>query len=390
MTEQSTFAKAFALAVSIAALSCGSDNTGPKPSDAGAPDGPTQPLVGGKLGAALASAAAAANSAGPSAKGKSGDPSAPPENGVYGPGEADKALPRDKTPKVDVIAEGVDPKVNFAMKLDAPELKTVVAVGIRINQSQLPPLDFALAIKPDKPKGDKGDKGTEKPKDGTPSGPTHMAATVTGVTVSAAGAPKEFADTVAKFKGTVVRYDLTSTGAATGFAVEAPKDAGEGLELVLDALLDAVSMWNVPLPSKPIGKGGYWIVGDRAKAAAGIELLRYRVFTVQDVTDAGVTLSMDIRQYSADQKIKLDAGGGSKTEYGIEAFESQGKGTLVWKADSFLPLRGDFSEKVAAKLGGAGAPQGRGAPVVQTQVTGSIGGGAAAPPASSAAPGKKP
>ncbi len=371
------------LVASIAVVSCGPDKD-VKPIDAGAPDAPNQPIVGGKLGAALASAAAAAGSSGP-AKGAAKGDDAPPENGIFAAAEADRRHPKDAPPKIDVISEGADPKVQLTPKLDAPEQKVTVNVGLRLNQNRLPPLDFALSIKPDKPKGD-------KPKDGAAAaGPVRLAATVQGATVPASTpVPKEFSDTLAKLKGTVVRYDLTPVGAATGFAVEAPKGAEEGLEVVFDALIDAISMFTVPVPPKPVGKDGLWIAGDRAKTAAGVEVVRYRVFKVTSIDEGGVTLSVDIRQYAAADKLKLDTAPGQKSEMPMDAFESQGKGTAVWKADAFLPVRGDFSERLGARLAspqGAQQQQGQRAPVVQTELTATIGGGA---PATPAAPEKKP
>lgn len=377
MSLGSRFAKWCALAASIAAVSCGSDKD-LKPVDAGAPDAPNTPIVGGKLGAALASAAAAAGSNAP-AKGAAKSEDQPPENGIFADGEADRRQPADAPPKVDVISEGSDPKVQLSQKLDGAEQKVTVNVGLRLNQNRLPPLDFALSIKPDKAK----DAAADNPKDGAAAAaPVRLAATVVGATVPpSTPVPKDFNDTVAKLKGTVVRYGLTPAGVATGFAVEPSKDAEAGLEVVFDALVDAISMFTVPLPSKPVGKDGYWIVGDRAKTAAGLDVVRYRVFKITGADDSGVTMSVDIRQYAASNKVKLDTAPGQKTEMPMDAFESQGKGTLVWKADAFLPVRGDFNEKVGARIATpqGGQQPGRGA-VVQTELVSAIVGSAPATP----------
>lgn len=375
----SRFARVCGLVASIAVVSCGSDKD-VKPIDAGASDAPSQPIVGGKLGAALASAAAAAGTSGPAKGAPKGD-DAPPENGIFAAAEADRRHPKDAPPKIDVISEGADPKVQLTPKLDAAEQKVTVNVGLRLNQNRLPPLDFALSIKPDKPTADKPKEGAAAP------GPVRLAATVQGATVPASTpVPKEFTDTLAKLKGTVVRYDLTPTGVASNFAVEAPKEAVEGLEVVFDALIDAISMFTVPVPPKPVGKDGFWIAGDRAKTAAGVEVVRYRVFKVTSVDEGGVTLSVDIRQYAATDKLKLDTAPGQKSEMPMDAFESQGKGNAVWKADAFLPVRGDFSERLGARLAApqGAQQQGQRAPVVQTELTATLGG--AAP----AAPEKKP
>src|SRR5262249_24090407 len=161
-------------------------------------------------------------------------------------------------------------------------------VSLRMGQNRLPPVDFALAIKPEK-----------KAKDAPADAPTKIAATVTAATLpSTAGIPKELIDEIGKLKGTVIRWDLTAAGAASSFAVELPKGAGEDVGLVIDSLIDTMSMMMVPLPAKPVGKDAYWIVADRAKSAVGLELLRYRVFKVLKIEGDAVTLSIDIRQYS--------------------------------------------------------------------------------------------
>ncbi|MEZ4308205.1 MAG: hypothetical protein R3F14_09190 [Polyangiaceae bacterium] len=375
MTARSRLVSSCVLATCLALVSCSGDS-GPKPADAGVPDASNQPVVGGKLGAAIASAAAAGTG---SAKAKSADPNEPPESGIFAEGEADKRQPRGGPPKVDVLSDGVEPRVQLANKLDAAETKTSVTVGMRMGQGvRLPTVTFELSIKPEKAKGDKAAEEKDA------AGPAHVAATVTGVSVSPSQpVPKEMGDAIAKLKGTVLRWDQTAEGVVTAQATELPKDAGEGLELIVDSLADTVGTMIAPVPSKPVGKDAYWIVGDRAKTAVGVDVVRFRVFKVMGIENGQVTLSVDVRQYAADKTLKLDGGGGQKQEMVMELFDSQGKGTLVWKAESFVPVRGDVKVGLGARLAG-GPPGGRGGPVVQTELTGAI-----APPAS-ATPDKKP
>lgn len=359
------------LAASLFFTACSGDG-GNKPTDAGAPDASSkEPVVGGKLGAVIASAAAGSTAA---PKAKSKDPNEPPENGIFAAGEADLRQAKTAPPKIDILSEGADPKINLTYKLTAAEQKVSVTVGMRMGQgARLPTVTFDLSIKPEKAKDD-------KPKEGTPAPPARLAATVTGVGVPPAQPlPKELGEAIGKLKGTVVRWDLSPTGAASNYAVEAPKDAAAGLELILDALVDTLSTSTLVTPGKPIGKDGYWIVADRAKTAVGLDVVRFRVFKILSVDNGNVTLSVDIRQYSADPVLKLDSGAGQKQEMPMEMFESQGKGQIVWNADTFLPNSGEVKEGVGAKL--AGGQGGRSA-VVQTELTGQI--------APTAAPAKKP
>lgn len=362
------------LAAPLALLSCGPDNTS-KPADAGVPDAPQGPIVGGRLGAAIASAAAASSSSAAAKQKSAGD--APPENGVFAAGEADKRQPKDAPPKIDLLSEGEGTKVQLANKADLPEQKSSVTVSVRVGQQRTPSIDFALSIKPEKSK--------EKPKE-PPSGaapPVRMAATVTGATLpSMQGVAKEAADQIAKLKGTVIRYDFAAGGIASNYAVELPKGAGEGLDLVLDALVDALGLMTVVLPPKPVGVGAYWIVGDRGRSAVGItpggiNVVRYRVFKVQKIEGEVVTLALDLRQYAADQSVKVD-NGGQKADLGLEAFDSQGKGTVVWSPSATLPLSGELSPHVTMGLAAPGAPPGRG-PRVQVELAAKIVDGGAAP-----------
>lgn len=374
MMLRARFVPSCLLALTFALTACGSGDSGPKPADAGAPAVPSGPVVGGKLGAAIASAAAAGTAA-PKAKSTSGDE--PPENGIFTPEEAEKRQPKDAAPKLDVLGDGAEPRTALALKLDGSEQKTTLTIGMRMGQGmRLPTVEFALSIKPEKATGD-------PPKEGAPPAPTRVAATVTGTSLPGSQPlPKELTESIAKLKGMVVRWDLSADGVWRNSAVELPKDAGAGLELVIDALVDMLSALTAPLPSKPVGKDAYWIVSDRARAAVGLDVLRYRVFRVQAIEGDRVTLSVEIRQYAADAKLKLDGGAGEKADMPMEQFDSSGKGTIVWTAGTYLPAGGEISEAVRARV----AAGGNRAAMVQTELSGRLGGAAAAPAASATKP----
>jgi hypothetical protein len=73
------------------AAGCDSEKKNDGAADAGAQEaGPQQPVVGGKLGAALASAAAV--SAAPQPTGSAAE--GPPEGGVFAPGAGARTLPQ--------------------------------------------------------------------------------------------------------------------------------------------------------------------------------------------------------------------------------------------------------------------------------------------------------
>ncbi len=379
MTHAPRLVRSCLLAASLALAACGSDNH-PKPADAGAPDPGKEPVVGGKLGAAIASAAAQSTAAPVKAKAQDGDQ--PPENGIFPPGEAEKRQPKDGPPKIDVMSDGDGAKVQLAYKLDAAEVKTTITAGLRMGQGRLPSIDFALSIKPDKPKEKAGDKPKDKPADapGGAAAPVHLVATVTGATLPGSqGAPKDAVDEIAKLKGATIKYDLTAAGQTSNFVIDVPKGAQEGLRPVLEALANAISLFTVALPPKPVGLGAYWIAAERAKGDAGLDVLRFRVFKILKIEGDVVTFSMDVRQYSADQKVKLQDQGGEQ-ELVLNAFESKGTGALIWKADSFLAQKGDATQDMSARVTPPGQPPAQPGQrpqglMLQSQVTASLGGG---------------
>ncbi|MFO0592132.1 MAG: hypothetical protein U0441_31605 [Polyangiaceae bacterium] len=374
MIHASRFLRSCLLGLSLALAACGSDEK-PKPADAGAPDPGKEPIVGGKLGAAIASAAAQSSATPAKAKSAQGDE--PPESGIFAPGEADKRQPKGAAPKIDVMSDGEGNKVQLAYKLDAGEVKTTISASLRMGQGRLPEIEFALSIKPEKPK-DKADK----PKDEKAEAPasTPLVATVTGVSVPAGqGAPKEAVDEVVKLKGATIKYDLTAMGAVSNVAIDVPKGAQEGLRPVLEALANAMSLFTVALPPKPVGVGAYWIASERAKGDAGLDVLRFRVFKVLKIEGDVVTMTMDVRQYSADQTVKLQDETGAQ-ELTMNAFDSKGSGAVVWKADQFLAQKGDAQQDMAARVTPPGQPpaqpgQRQQGLMLQSQLTAKLGGG---------------
>lgn len=374
------------VAASLATVSCGSDDK-PKSPDAGAPEQGKEPVVGGKLGAVIASAAAQGTAAATATAKSAQQGNQPPETGVFAPGEADKHQGKDAPPKVDLMSEGEGNKVQLAYKLDVAEVKTTIQTSLRMGQARLPPLDLGLSIKPEKDAKDKDAK--DKPKDA--AGVVHLVATITSATLAnAQGAPKDAVDEIAKLKGATVKYDLAANGGTSHFVVELPKGAKEGLRAIVESLASAIGLLTVPLPAKPVGLGAYWIAAERAVGDVGLDVVRFRVFKVLKIEGETVTLSMDTRQYSADQVVKLEDDTG-KQELALNAFESKGAGSLLWKADGLIAQKGDFTQDMQARVTPPGqppqqGPQGqRGGLMLQSQLQAAVGGGM-----STGAPAKKP
>lgn len=318
--------------------------------DAGAVDsGPPKPVLGGKLGAAVA----AAESGQSAPRSSSGAASGPPESGIFGSVAANAALPPNTPVKIELLGEGSDPKFALTPTLK-DEQKVVLTVSVRLGpQSALPSVDFALLFKIDKPK-EKGDKSKG---DSDKAGPVQVIATVTGATPAKeqpGQLPKELSDAIAKLKGSEIRYQLTPEGASVNVTSTLSKDADPALGSGMKALTETVTLMTVPLPQKPLGVGGYWMATDRS-TSFGVEVIRYRVFKVEKIEQGRATLALDTRQYATTGSI--DLGGASNGPVQFNQFESQGKGEIEWTASALLHPRSQVLQRLMAQMGGPkGAP----------------------------------
>ena len=350
--------RAAGLSVSIVALGllssgCKDDKT-IAADDAGVDDaGPTKPLLGGKLGAAVAAAESSGRQ--PAAPNTSGD--GPPEAGFFPPGGADKALPPGAPAKVEVLGDGAEPRVALVTTPPSEQQARVIA-GYRMGpQQSLPAFDFSLAIKVEKPKGT--DEKPEAPQ---------VVAKILSVQIPGAGGklPKELTNGLEKLKGGEIRYRLTSDGAMLDMTTSVPKDKDKTpnpeiaplLDLAMRGLVEAVSLVTVPLPTKPVGVGGYWIATDRAMSF-GIDVVRYRVFKVMKIEKDQATLTVDTRQYAVSNSIDLGAIAQNQ-KIVAERFDSQGKGTVSWVSSQIVPTSSEVSQRTTVTIGGGpkGQPKG--------------------------------
>ena len=360
------FAVAFA-AVSLLGLAAGCEEEKKNesgPADAGLDAGP-QAIVGGKLGEAVAAAAAGSAAARPPANAGAGpgqgqgqgQGDGPPESGVFAPGASEAVLPKATPYTLEMLGEGSEPRARLAPRIDPKaEQKRSVVIGVRSGQQQgLPSFDIELALKPEKPKDDKAKAGEGAP---PPTG-TAISAKVLSVLPAAmglGGPPKELTDIVGKLKGSVIRYRLSPTNAMSELTLEPAKGADAGIAPLLDALAEAISVLNAPLPDKPVGVGAYWMVADRALwPGAKIPILRYRVFKVTKIEGEAVTFSVDTRQYAEEGVAKLSTGR-EDIQTTIDAFQSSGKGTLVWEPGALAPREAELTQQVQARLVPPGAP----------------------------------
>jgi hypothetical protein len=326
--------------------------------DAGATDAGAGPVLGGRLGAAVA---AAANGA-PSDGGTSSD-GGPPETGIFTEAAANAAQAPGAPPKVELLGEGSEPRVALAYALPSGgERKVGMLVSVRVMQQVVPPLAVDLVFKTDKP------KDAKKKDEAAAAEPPLVTVKIKDIKPVRGELPKE----LAKVKDVVIRYHEQPNGALTDIATELPKDADAGIELIAGAIVDGLTAMITPLPSKPVGVGGYWMITDRARLT-GVDVVRYRVVKVQKLDGKNATLSVEVRHYAANTNLGLP-GLPKDLNVSLEKFDSQGKGEVEVGAEPFAPVSSHVQLALGAllKTPGQQAPPGRQA-VVQTEVTASIG-----------------
>jgi hypothetical protein len=356
-------ALSFGLFVALGLAGCADEKKAPAAdADAGVVQGPQKAALGGKLGAAVA----AAESGQGSAPSKNGD--GPPESGVFAPGLADKAQPPGAPAKVELLGDGKEPRVLLAPS-PADEQKETVGLSVRLQQQSAITVECTLALKVDKPKEEKKtDKKADGPKSWRVLG--KLATLSTG-----AQTPRDVSEKFAKLKGTELRYTLAPDGSLADFAYTLPKDAEPATEIVLKGISEAASLSMPPLPQKPVGVGGYWIVTDRASTLL-LDVVRYRVYKVEKIEPNRATLSVDVRQYAVKEQVDLGAlAGGQKLS--VQQFQSTGKDKIEWTAAGLLPVRGETSQRMAfagSLPSGAPGPQADQTAIVQIEVSAKLSG----------------
>jgi hypothetical protein len=279
---------------------------------------------------------------------------------VFSASEAAAALPKDVPYKIEVIGDGSEPRARLAPKIDPKsEQKLDITLGLRMGGPQgLPNLELGVSFKAEKPADAPKEGAAARVASTASAAPTRVIAKITSAmlaSMSIGGPPKQLADALAKLKGSALRYELSPANAVSNLQFELSKDADPGLQPLIGALGEAITLLTPPLPDKPVGAGAYWMVTDRVVASgAQLPVLRYRVFKIEKVEGGVVSLSVDTRQYAEGADLKLPSPNGEVTMT-IDRLDSSGKGTLTWSPSSFVPGVADASQRLQALLVPPGA-----------------------------------
>lgn len=378
------------LALVVVALGAfaGCEDEASKPAPAtSASAAPTGPVLEGALGEAAADLAKKSDkpAAAPSA-GADG----PPPNGLFPAGGADRAHPAGAPPKVEVMTEGSEPRLQLGASRAEGKQDTVLVVAISSGQNQaLPPMAVRLSVAPQGAKDAKPKKAdAAAPAAEAPPADTTVVAEITEAAVAGmqpGSIPKQLADEIGKLKGSTITW-LLGAGGPSRIEHTLAKGADPGLDIALEAIEESLGAFLIPTPTKPVGEGATWMVTDRA-SSMGVDGVRYRLVKVESIDGDRATLGVTIRKYGATDKLDLPLGP-QMAAASLEAIDAQGKSQLVLVPKAWLPDSGEVSSRLAASLappGGRnpGAQQQQQRAQVQLEVAGQL-----RSPASLAASGK--
>ncbi|MCC6216523.1 MAG: hypothetical protein IT376_16795 [Polyangiaceae bacterium] len=312
--------------------------------------GPEKPAIDPAVAKAMAAAEKAGQAAG-------GDGAGPPETGVFGPGLADKELPRGSAAKVTLGNAGAAPKVRLVAPAPGTKATFAFEISRKLRGAAQPPFELTLSLELPKPKAD------------APATP--LLAGVLGIAKAAwpaAGVPKEEAAKVAKLKGSRVAFGLGATGGLGEPRTELSKEAAPELIEVAAHLGELFGDFLLPFPAEPVGVGGYWMATTR-ESVSGVEVLSFRMIKVRALREGAAELEVSGKRYAVGPR--FDAGDVPKElgELSLEQLQAQSQGEVVVSTTTGLPASGTTTQVFIAVLSASGAPGKQLAPI-QLQTTG--------------------
>jgi hypothetical protein len=258
---------------------------------------------------------------------------APPLDGVFAPGAADKELARGAVPKITLGSDGADPKVQLGASKTPAKLSGTIQVAVQSDPRQgALPILLGITVEPKKGEA-RGDKPAAQ----------LVTARITSAKIDTTGIPKEVDEQIGKLKGSKVEYSILPNGAASGMHLDVAKGAPED---IVHSLADALGLLTIPYPDKPIGAGGYFMVTSRDELM-GLDLVTYRMIKVKEVTPEGVTLDVNTKRYSASRKLELP-GMPPEVDKTLFQFDAAAEGTVRVTPGALLPGTGEVNSVLGA------------------------------------------
>jgi hypothetical protein len=279
----------------------------------------------------------------PSAAGDNG----PPPTGVFAPGVADTRHARGVPTKVDVAADGSEPRVSLAPAAGAPaEAARSTSYGpaklqVVLQRGRNPvAIDYDLLL------------GPAKKDDG---GPDWLVGNVKKAVPSRAlgQPPPGLEKDIAGLDGTEMRVQWTPDGRESDLQVRAGKAARAELEPFPQSAAEALVLATVPLPTRPIGVGAQWIAETRM-LLAGVDVIAYRAFRVKSIDGDRLHVTLDVKAYATSKDVQLP---GVPTGATLEQFEAQSQGELEVVRGEVLARKSDVQQRLIMVFSAPGGTQ---------------------------------
>jgi hypothetical protein len=280
----------------------------------------------------------------------------PPPTGVFAAGVADQKHARGAPTKVDVVAEGSDPRVSFAPSgaasgkdagAGASEAASPSSYGpalMKVVQQRGPrsgmAVDYALAL------------GPAKKDDG---GPEWLVADVKRAMPSKdlGQLPPGLDKDIASLEGTQFRVRMTPDGRESELQNRPGKASKTELDWVAQGAAEALVFSTVALPPKPVGVGGQWIAETRMPLW-GLDVVAYRAFRVKSIEGDRVHLTVDVKAYGTSNDVQVPGVPKGAT---LEQFEAAGQGEIDLVRGEVLARKAEVQQRVVMVFALPGSAQ---------------------------------
>jgi hypothetical protein len=273
----------------------------------------------------------------------------PPPDGIFASGIADKRHPKGQPTKVDVVADGSEPRVTLSPA--SPEAgrsssygPAVLRFGLVEGRSAKPTIDLAFTL------------GPSKKDDG---GPDLLVAEVKKASPAEASAqlgalPPGMDKVIGSLQGTELRFKFSaSEGLGTDAQTVLGKMTNPDLDGISRRAAEALALVAVPLPSRPVGVGAQWIAESRM-LLSGADAIAYRAFHVKSITGERLHLTVDVKAYLADRDAEFSSlPKGAK----IQQYDAQAQGEMELVRGELLARMSDMQAVMVIVFEPPGADQ---------------------------------
>jgi len=165
----------------------------------------------------------------------------PPPNGIFRPGEADRAATKGSPAALTLGSDGAEPRVllDSAAK---PGIKGSGSVDLATQNDPrvgAVPIRFALSLEAQQPKKPTDAGGTA----------TLVSLKITRAKISAPGVPADLSSALAKLNGSHIEYQVGTDGSVSSIHSRSPMASFRSLAMPFEHSLTSCSTWHCPFPA---------------------------------------------------------------------------------------------------------------------------------------------